>query len=147
MTPRRITFATVALLLLTAGVAMARTDFGSPGFSPQVPISAFARPASWLDPQRLHLTSTVSVGSGFGGGTQALQVTSLSYQFSAPLSLGVSVGNAWGSASPGRSGSPFLEGLDVAYRPFSSMMVRFQYRDIRSPLQYSTESPYGLWGR
>jgi len=140
-------FALAALAVSISGLAVAGTDFGSPGFSPQVPISAFARPASWLDPQRLHLTSTVSVGSGFGGGTQALQVTSLSYQFSAPLSLGVSVGNAWGSNAPGRAGSPFLEGLDVAYRPFSSMLVRLQYRDIRSPLQYSNESPYGLWGR
>jgi hypothetical protein len=146
MTPRRFGFALAAVALLFAGIAGAGTLFGGSGFSPQVPVSAFARPASWLDPQRLHLTSSVSVGSGFGG-TQALQVTSLSYQFSAPLTLGVSVGNAWGSNTPGRSGSPFLEGLDVSYRPFSSMMVRFQYRDIRSPLQFSADSPYGLWGR
>ena len=135
-----------ALLLCAAG-AGADPYYGSSGFSPQVPVSAFARPASWLDPQRLHLTSSVSVGSAFGGGTQALQVTSLSYQFGAPLTLGVSVGNAWGSSASSRGGSPFLEGIDVAYRPFSSMMVRFQYKDIRSPLQYSGDSPYGIWGR
>lgn len=147
MSPRAFFLALILLVLLAPRAAGADSPFGGPSYTPQVPVSAFARPASWLDPERLHLSTSVSVGSGFGG-THALQVTRLSYQFKAPLSLGVSVGNAWGPSAASRGGSPFLEGLDVAYHPFSSMMVRLQYRDFRSPLQFSPEySPYGVWGR
>ena len=112
------------------------------GFSPRVPLSAFARPASWFDPSRLHLMSTVSVGSGFGGQTAALQTTRLSYQFGAPLSMSVSVGNTFGLDRGGRGSSFFLEGLDVAWRPTANSLFRIEMRDVRSPLQYS---PYG-WG-
>ena len=45
--------------------------------------------------------------------TPALQVTSLSYEFGAPLALSVSVGNAWGSGLQRSSQSFFLEGLDL----------------------------------
>ena len=59
----------LALLVAVLGVAApARagllSDPESAGFTPRVPLSAFARPASWFDPSRLQLTSTVSVGSG-----------------------------------------------------------------------------------
>jgi len=130
-------------LILVAMVSLAsvpaRADNwggGTPllGYQPSVPISALARPATWLDPSRFHITSSFSVGSGFGG-TSALQVTSLSYQFRAPMWVNVSMGNAWGN-SMSSSGAPFLEGLDVGFKPMSSMLVRFQYRDFRSPLQY-----------
>jgi hypothetical protein len=144
----------LALIILAAFAAphAARADDwnGAPGlgaFQPQVPISALARPAAWLDPTRFHFSSSFSVGSGFGG-TSALQVTSLSYQFRAPMWLNVSLGNAWGPAAASRNGAPFLEGLDVGFRPLSSMLVRFQYRDLRSPLQYdSFGDPARLWGR
>ena len=113
------------------------------GFSPRVPLSAFARPASWFDPSKLRLSSTVSVGSGFGGGasTTALQVTRLSYQFGAPLTMGVSLGNTFG-LNRARSGSPFfLEGLDVTWRPNRNSILRVEFRDVRSPLQVDP------WGR
>jgi hypothetical protein len=129
------------LLLLAAGTSHAGDWSGaspSPSYQPQVPISALARPSVWLDPSRLHFATSFSFGSGFGG-SSALQVTSLSYQFRAPLWLNVSMGNMW-SGSSMRNGSPFLEGIDLGYRPFSSMLLRIQYRDIRSPLQYD---PYG----
>jgi hypothetical protein len=136
--------------LLAAAVApvSAAGLFGSSsGFTPQVPISAFAGPASWFDPSRLHVSSMVSVGSGgFGGGANALQVTSLSYQFKAPLSMSVSLGNAWGGTQ-GLKGSPsfFLEGLNLQYRPNPSMQFQVQFRDIRSPLQLGSTQP-GYWG-
>ena len=117
------------------------SDPGSAGFSPRVPLSAFARPANWFDPSRLHLSSTVSVGSGWGGTTNALQVTRLSYQFGAPLSMSVSVGNTFGLNSARSGSSFFLEGLDVAWRPSANTLFRVEMRDIRSPLQYSQ------WGR
>jgi hypothetical protein len=101
---------------------------------------------SWLDASRFHVSTSVSMGTGFGGGSDALQVTSLSYQFRAPLWMSVSVGNSWGSSpvNTGRS-SFFLEGMDVAYRPFSNLLVQVHYRDVRSPLQLSPYAGYGGW--
>src|SRR5262245_26344117 len=98
---RRISLLLVLVALSSSLVVPAARAFGfgdpaAAGFAPRVPISAFARTASWFDPSRLHLTSTFSVGSGFGGGTNALSVTRLSYQFGAPVSMSVSLGNTFG---------------------------------------------------
>ena len=112
-----------------------------PFYSPRVPVSSLARPGAWFDPSRMQITTSVSVGSGFGGGTDALQVTSLRYQFGLPLAMSVSLGNAWGANAARNGSSFFLEGLDVAYRPFKSLIVNVQYHDVRSPLQYS-QNPY-----
>ena len=114
-------------------------------YTPQVPVSSFARPARWFDPSRLHVTAEMNVGSGgYGGGTTGLQVTRFDYRFSAPLAMRVSVGNAFGSGVQ-NNGQFFLEGLDVAYQPFKSMTIQVNYRDIRSPLQYNNYG-YGPWG-
>jgi len=137
-----VTLSAIVLAVLSAPTARAGllTDPGAAGFSPRVPLSAFTRPASWFDPSRLHLMSTVSVGSGFSGGTQALQVTRLSYQFKAPVTMGVSLGNTFGF-DRARSGSPFfLEGLDLTWRPNAHSIFRVEMHDVRSPLQYG-------WGR
>ncbi len=115
------------------------------GFTPRVPVSALGIPTAWFDPSKFHVSTSVSVGSGFGSGVNALQVTSLSYQVARPLWMNVSVGNAWGPGSArNASSSFFLEGLDVGYRPFPSLQVQIHYRDLRSPLQ----APYArdLWG-
>src|SRR5262245_62119268 len=105
---RRFLAMVVPGLLLSAPIAFAQgaaQESFSSGFSPQVPVSALARPASWLDYSRMHVTTEYSVGSGFGGsGTNALQVTRLSYQFGAPLAMQVSVGNAFGAGGFSRGG-------------------------------------------
>ncbi len=114
-------------------------------YRPQVPVSAFARPASWLDLSRLHVSTEVTMGSGFrAGGVEGLQVTRLSYQLAAPLAMRVSLGNAFGAQAAG-SGRMFLEGLDLSYRPFSSFLVQFHYQDVRSPLQLSRPGAYDRW--
>ena len=118
-----------------------------PGYAPSVPVSAFARPASWLDLSRMRVSTSFSVGTGWGGRTDALQVTSFSYQVAAPLSMRVSLGNAFGGANvPGGRGM-FLEGFAVAYRPHPSFQINIDYRDIRSPLQYSAYPGFGAFGR
>jgi hypothetical protein len=122
-------------------------EMGASPFHPIVPVSAFARPASWFDASRLRFTTTVSVGTGWGGRTDALQVTSLSYQVSNPLAVRVSVGNTFGSSIPGQTNSMFLEGLQVAYRPHPMFQLNIDYRDIRSPLQYSNYPGFGAYGR
>ncbi|MBI1795631.1 MAG: hypothetical protein HY076_07935 [Candidatus Eisenbacteria bacterium] len=159
--PTLFVLALVALFA-TAVAAPAVADPGSmlspaAGFTPEVPVSAFAGSASWFDPSRLHFSTTVSVGSGWGGsGTSALQVTQMSYQFGAPLAVRVGVGNTFGGGAAARSAfgsragfanSMFLEGFEVAYRPHPSFQINIQYRDIRSPLQYSPYYGYGFAGR
>jgi hypothetical protein len=108
-------------------------------------VSAFARPASWLDRSRLGISTTISVGSGFGQGVSGLQVTTLSYRFGAPLAMSVSLGNEVGGFSKGGGSSFFLEGLNATYQPFPSMMIQVNYRNIRSPLQLSQDTGLGPW--
>ncbi len=150
----------VASVSVSARAGLLGPDGSSgPFYAPRVPVSALARPASWFDPSRLQISTLMSVGSSGGRGMDALQVTSLSYQFGAPLAMQVSLGNTWGPNAAKSGQSFFLEGLNVAYRPFKSLQVNVQYRDIRSPLQYGNSyggyqnplasNPYSrdFWGR
>lgn len=135
--------AVVSALIAFAGLLLAShadagllSDPNAAGFAPRVPLSAFARPAAWFDPSRLHLMSTMSVGSGLGGRTSALSLTSLSYQFRAPVTLSVNIGNTFGLDSARKGSSFFLEGLDLTWRPGRNSLFRVEMRDVRSPLQY-----------
>src|SRR5262252_3504727 len=116
-------FATVAVLVLSAASRAGAGDFttspglgfdpGNAGFSPRVPISGLARAASWFDPSRLHLSSTVSIGNNFGQGFNGA-----------------------------KSSNPFfLEGFDLNWRPTANSLFRIEMHDVRSPLQIS--DPWG----
>ncbi len=120
------------------------SDPTAAGFSPRVPVSALARPAAWFDPARLHMSSTIAVGSGWGT-TSALQSTSFMYQFRAPVTMAVTLGNQLGTGSAGRGMSFFLQGLDLSWKPTGNSMVRFQFQDLRSPLQYGYGYGHGGW--
>lgn len=131
----------VAALAASAHAASFDSPLGGPawaGGSSTVPVSALAMPSRWLDLSRMHVSSEFTFGSSSGFGSGGLQVTRLSYRFGAPLQMRVSLGNAFG-AGVRDGGKFFLEGLDLHYRPFGSMSVNVQYRNLRSPLQ----SPYG----
>ena len=135
-----------AVAVLGAGAASA-DPFGSApaasgGWSPRVPISALARPMAGLDLTRFHMSTTVSVGSGFSGGAAGLQTTSFSYQFRTPLAMSVSIGNAFGPTTTRGGNSFFLQGLDLAYRPTANTAFSVHYQNLRSPLQYGY-SPFG----
>jgi len=139
-----IAAACVALGALPPGSAAAA---GAPSFEAapsglQVPVSALARPAAWLDPSRLRVSTLLSVGTGFSGHASALQVTSFGYQFQAPLRMSVSLGNTFGLGGANGGGSFFLEGLDLAWHPLPSMLFEVRYQDLRSPLQLAP----GPWG-
>ena len=142
----RIGLAALAALALTAGFASAQdfgTNFGTGGgYQPLVPVSKFARPAAWLDPGRLRIATSVSVGTGFSGGSSGLQVTNFSYQFAKPVWLQVGLGNSFGGGNA-RGNGMFLESLSMGFRPTANSVFQIQFRDVRSPLQYSNE-PYGL---
>ncbi len=117
------------------------------GYTPRVPISALASPLSSLNMSNFHVSTMVSVGSGWGGGTQGLQVTSLSYRFKAPVEMGVSLGNAWGQNVPGGP-AMFLEGANLSFRPSASTFFQISYQNVRSPLQYNAAPFYApYWGR
>ncbi len=132
----------VAIVLAVAAPAGAQSLSGLS--YPAVPVSKLAAPMLSFDPSRLHVSMSVTMGTGFGG-TSGLQVTSLSYQFRAPLWLQVSVGNAIGAGTSGRN-TPFLEGMSLAWKPRSSMLFQFQYQDFRSPLQYTRAIPFATPG-
>ena len=123
---------------------------GAPGgslFAPRVPVSAFGLPRDWFDPARLHVSTTVAVGSSWGsGGTSALQTTTLSYSFKAPVAMSVSLGNAWNSGASRNASSFYLQGFQVAYRPNPTVFFQVEYQDLRSPLQYGYDR-FGAPGR
>jgi hypothetical protein len=137
----------VALLACSSSAALAQSgtfsDPASAGFSPRVPVSALARPAAWFDPARLHMSSTIAVGSGWGT-TSALQSTSFMYQFRAPVSMSVTVGNELGTGGASHGASFFLQGLDLSWKPNGNSMLRVQFQNLRSPLQYG--NGYGYAG-
>lgn len=137
----------VVLLACIAATANSGTLFDpeAAGFTPRVPVSALARPAAWFDPARLHMSSTIAVGSGWGT-TSALQSTSFMYQFRAPVTMAVTLGNELGTGGAGRGASFFLQGLDLSWKPSGNSMVRFQFQDLRSPLQYGRGYGYGYGG-
>jgi hypothetical protein len=146
---RVLTVVLLAAVFAAADASASSFDSGpSLGYAPRVPISALARPVSAIDFSRFHVSTMVSVGSGWGPGTQALQVTSLSYQFKAPVQMRVSIGNAWGQQVQGGSAF-FLEGAELSFRPSASSFFQISYQNVRSPLQYNASpfsySPY--WAR
>jgi hypothetical protein len=149
---RHFSLCVLAVVLLaatfSAGHAFANSFDSGPslGYAPRVPISALARPVSALDLSRLHVSTMVSVGSGWGPGTQALQVTSLSYQFKAPVQMRISVGNAWGQQVQGGSAF-FLEGADLSFRPSANSFFQISYQNVRSPLQYNAFNYAPYWAR
>ena len=139
---RRASVLGLVALALSAAGASANTFGSAPsgGYTPRVPISALAQPMAAFDPSRLHFSTSVSMGTAFGGGTTGLQVTSLTYQFQAPVTMRVSLGNAWGKGIA-QGSSFFLEGVDLSFRPSANTFFQFSYQDRRSPLQYGP-SPY-----
>ena len=139
------------LALLAATPAFAQmTGFEQSGFgslgSAGVPMGGLSRGLAWFDPSRLHVSTSVSVGSGFGG-TQGLQVTRLNYQFRGPFAMSVGMGNRFGG--PGAM-SPFLESFSLRYQPSGSTTFQFEFHDVRSPLQLTrTGDPFARdawWG-
>jgi hypothetical protein len=140
----RLRFLAVPLGIAALVPALAFANPGvasTPGYAPAVPVSALGTP--FLDASRLRFSTNVSFGTGFGGQSEGLQVTSIGYAMSQKTWFNVNVGSSF--SSNGRGSSMFLEGLDFMYRPNNSMHIQIQYRDIRSPLQYQMGG-FQPWG-
>jgi len=134
----------LAVLVMLAALAAApafaqpngfeQSGFGSLG-APGVAMGGFGRGLAGFDPSKLSVSTSVTVGGGFGG-TQGLQVTRLGYQFRGPIAMSVGVGNRFGG--PGQT-SPFLESLSLRYQPSHSTTFQFEFRDVRSALQLTRD--------
>jgi len=60
--------------------------------------------------------------------------------------MSVRVANAFGAGTSSNS-SMYLEGLDMSYRPTSNSVLRVQFQNVRSPLQYGYGNPErSFWG-
>lgn len=140
--PRLAVVAILALLCATTVPAAAQNYSGPASSEFQVPVSALGRPLAMIDPSQFHFSTTLSVGSGFQGGTSALQVMNFGYQFKAPLRMNVSIGNTFGLGAANSGNSFFLEGFNVAWQPSRTMLFEIRYQDVRSPLQLYPNS----WG-
>ncbi len=137
------------LAVLSAPVRASENGFQALGgaYAPTVPVSAFSAPMQWFDPSRLHVTTTVAMGTGFTGGAAGLQTTSFDYRFKAPVAMRVSLGNAFGNGSFSSAKGFFLQGLDLAWQPSASTVFQVRFQNVRSPLQFSSDAtvrPY--WG-
>ena len=148
MVRRAVLVLVLVLALVACSAPQARaSSFSDPvaaGFEPRVPVSALARPAAWFDPSRLHMSSTIAVGSGWGGTSSALHSMSFMYQFQAPVAMNVTIGNQLGTgAGRDANASFFLQGVDLSWKPSGNSLIRFQYQDMRSPLQYGSMNGYG----
>jgi len=140
----------VFVLLATPVGAQETSSFGSPGatgtFSSPRPTGFL--PSSLFDPSRFSISHSMQFGytSGGGyGGSSGLWTSSVGYKIRNNTMLRVDVGAHMNPAFGGEGGTQkgiFLQGATLDWKPTNNSLVRFEYRDVRSPLQYG----YGGYG-
>lgn len=136
-----------------------------PSFTAPRPTEAFSTPRSLgllprslFDPGRFSIHNSMTFGYTAGGATQGssgLLTSSLGYKLRGNAALRVDVGAHLNPAF-GQGGTDkgiFVQGAALDWKPSRSSLVRFEYRDVRSPLQagwgyggfsgYGYGSPYG----
>jgi hypothetical protein len=141
------------LVLLAAFVAPVRADdFGGvptrsdialPG-SYASPHSFGLLPRALFDPTRFSIRNSMTFGyqsGGAFGGSSGLFTSSLGYRLRSNAALRVDLGAHMNPAFGGGDTQKgvFLQGASFDWRPSQSSLLRFEYRDVRSPLQ-------GGWG-
>lgn len=143
----------VLALVLVATPLHAQT---APEFSAPRPTESFSTPkasgflpSSLFDPRRFSISHSMQFGYTAGGATQGsagLWTSSLGYRIRHNTMLRVDVGAHMNPAFGGEGGMQkgiFLQGAMLDWKPTRNSLVRFEYRDMRSPLQYGYGSPYG----
>lgn len=154
------------LLLAVAVVPAGADDFGStptrsdialPG-SFGAPRSSGLLPRSLFDPTRFSMQNSMTFGyqsGGAYGGSSGLFTSRLGYKLrsntSLHLDLGAHMNPAFGGGETQKG--VFVQGAALDWRPSRNSLLRFEYRDVRSPLQagwgydgfsgYGYGSPYG----
>jgi hypothetical protein len=119
-------------------------------------------PSSLFDPSRFSIRNSMTFGYQTGGawsGSSGLLTSSLGYRLRPNAALRVDVGAHMNPAfgAGGTQKGIFLQGAALDWKPSANSLVRFEYRDVRSPLQagwgyngfngygygYGYGSPYG----
>jgi hypothetical protein len=97
-------------------------------------------PSSLFDPSRFSIHNAMTFGYQTGGafhGSSGLLTSSLGYRLRPNAALRVDVGAHMNPAFGGNGTQKgvFLQGAALDWRPSRNALVRFEYRDVRSPLQ------------
>lgn len=97
-------------------------------------------PSSLFDPTRFSIANSMTFGYSTGGGyrgSSGLFTSRLGYRVAPNAALRVDVGAhlnpAFGAGDTQKG--VFLQGASFDWKPTRSSLVRFEYRDVRSPLQ------------
>lgn len=120
----------------------------SSGTSYSTPRAGSLLPSKLFDPTRFSIHNAVMFGYTSGGGFQGssgLLTSSLGYRVSSHSLLRVDIGAHMNPAFGGGETQKgvFLQGASFDWRPSRSSLVRFEYRDLRSPLQGWGYGGYG----
>lgn len=150
-----------ALVLVASPVrAQQAPSFTAPGPSESysTPRSYGLLPRSLFDPSRFSIHNSMTFGYTAGGayrGSSGLLTSSLGYKLRGNAALRVDVGAHLNPAfgQGGMEKGIFLQGAALDWKPTRNSLVRFEYRDVRSPLQagwgyggfsgYGYGNPYG----
>jgi hypothetical protein len=120
------------------------------GISTSAPRSGGLLPSSLFDPSRFSISNSLVFGYssgasrfGYGNGSAGLFTSSLGYRLKSNMALHVNVGAHMNPAFGGGATQKgiFLEGASFDWRPSGNSLLRVEYRDVRSPLQWGY-SPY-----
>lgn len=111
-----------------------------PTESSSTPRSYGLLPRSLFDPSRFSIHNSMTFGYTAGGayqGSSGLLTSSLGYKLRGNAALRVDVGAHLNPAfgQGGMEKGIFLQGAALDWKPTRSSLVRFEYRDVRSPLQ------------
>ena len=142
-----------ALVLVATPVrAQDASPFATPraAESYSTPRSFGLLPRSLFDPNRFSIHNSMTFGYTAGGafqGTSGLLTSSLGYRLRSNAALRVDLGAHLNPAFGGQGNDKgvFLQGAALDWRPSRNSLVRFEYRDVRSPLQAGW-GPYGYGG-
>jgi len=141
-------FAAAALATDTLVKQQATGSTGSSTLSSTAARSAF----SLLDPTRLHMTQSYSLGyvSGSGQGKMiGMYINQIDYQFAKPLKVSFAIAylhqpqGLWGASSQ-ISGNKLLPSFRLDWRPSRYLRLIFNY-ETRSPYQYYANPYYGRY--
>ena len=142
------TFAFALILAATPLQAQTSSVFTAPPATESYAGPKGILPSSLFDPSRFSISHSMQFGYTAGGATQGsagLWTSSLGYRVRNNTMLRVDVGAHMNPAFGGEGGMQkgiFLQGATLDWKPSRNSLVRLEYRDMRSPLQYG----YGYGG-